>query len=242
MPSAFIPIVLLAEATGLVVLGLVITWMVKYQDGFALDRTSKEFNLHPVFMILGFLFLNANALMTYRVLGNAFNRTAVKIIHLLFQALAVACASFGLSCVFHFHNAMGYANLYSLHSWLGITTFAFFSLQLILGFVAFVIFGIFAPSSSVTFRKVYLHLHVYGGALIFIMAGVTSMLGTAEFISFKIPTYATLPPQGVLANVLGAFIAIFVALVCYILYNTKYKASAVQSANPYEEQINIEKD
>jgi lysylphosphatidylglycerol synthetase-like protein (DUF2156 family) len=82
---------------------------------------------------------------------------------------------------------------------------------------------------------------VYGGALIFVMAGVTALLGTAEFISFKILNYSALPPQAVLANVLGVFIAVFAALVCYILYNETYKASSGQP-NSYEQQINIEKD
>ncbi|XP_022090682.1 cytochrome b561-like [Acanthaster planci] len=241
MVSAFMPLVLLAEAVGLVVVGLVIAWMVVYQDGFALDRSSKEFNLHPVFMVLGLLFLNANALMTYRIIGNFLNRTVVKIIHLILQTLAVVFASFALACVFHFHNASGFANLYSLHSWVGIATFAFFCVQLILGFLAFIIGGYFLPSSTEYLRKVYLHVHVYGGALIFLMAAATSLLGTAEFISFKIKNYSELPAQGVLANVLGGFIVFFVALVCYILYNEKYKASAPQSP-PYEQQINIEKD
>ena len=60
-----------------------------------------------------------------------------------------------------------------------------FPLQLILGFVMFLIMAIFAPMSTTNIRKVYLHLHVYGGVLIFIMAGVTSLLGTAEKISFN---------------------------------------------------------
>ncbi len=238
MPSTLTLVVLLvlAELVGLITVGLGITWFAKYGGGFALDKSGKEFNLHPVFMVLGFLFFNANSLMTYRVLGNNINRLFVKIVHFLLQLVALVCASFGLACVFQVFNANGHTHMYSLHSWLGIATFVFFCLQLLLGLSLFLIVPVWTPNSMTSLRKFYLHFHVYGGVLIFVMSGASSLIGTAEEISFK--NYSELPPVAVVANLFGIFTVIFVGLVCYILFTDKLKPAA-NTDSEYTQQMNV---
>ncbi|XP_071802925.1 plasma membrane ascorbate-dependent reductase CYBRD1-like [Asterias amurensis] len=236
---SLVVLLLLVELVGLTVVGLGITWFAKYGGGFALDKTGKEFNLHPVFMALGFLFFNGNSLMTYRILGNNVHRLFAKIVHFLLQLVALICASFGLACVFQFHNANSIPNMYSLHSWLGIATYSFFCLQLLLGLTLFLIMAVFSPNSMTNLRKFYLHFHVYGGVLIFVMAGAASLLGTAEKISFSIQKYSQLPPVAIVANFFGVFTILFVGLVCYVLYSDKFK-TAPNTDREYREQINVE--
>merc|ERR1712243_197341 len=87
-------------------------------------------------MVIGLVFLYGEATLLYRVLKNT-NKLAVKIIHAAFHVLAFVCAVIGLVAVFNFHNVQGYPNLYSIHSWCGLTTVVMFGLQLCLGFTGF---------------------------------------------------------------------------------------------------------
>jgi cytochrome b-561 len=53
----------------------------------------------------------------------------LKIAHGLIQIIGFVALVVGLQAVFDFHNAKGIANLYSLHSWLGISTVFLFACQ-----------------------------------------------------------------------------------------------------------------
>ena len=57
------------------------------------------------------------------------NKTAVKVIHLLMQLVALICACVGLKAVFSNHIKNGIPNLYSMHSWVGLTAFVLFTFQ-----------------------------------------------------------------------------------------------------------------
>ena len=57
---AFYILVGIAEAIGLISIAMVVIWMKHYRGGFAWDGSGKEFNYHPVFMVLALVFLNGN--------------------------------------------------------------------------------------------------------------------------------------------------------------------------------------
>ena len=57
------------------------------------------------------------------------NKFVVKLVHFVLQLVAFGIAVWGLKAVFDFHNHMHYSNLYSLHSWCGLTTVVLFGLQ-----------------------------------------------------------------------------------------------------------------
>ncbi len=50
----------IAEVFGVVAVGVTVIWMAHYRGGFAWDGSAKEFNYHPIFMVLGFVFLYGN--------------------------------------------------------------------------------------------------------------------------------------------------------------------------------------
>lgn len=52
-----------------------------------------------------------------------------KFIHMVLHLIAITLGIIGIYAVFKFHNASGIANMYSLHSWLGIVTFCLYGLQ-----------------------------------------------------------------------------------------------------------------
>ena len=56
----------------------------------------------------------------------------VKLVHFVLQLVAFAIAVWGMKAVFDFHNHMKYSNLYSLHSWCGLTTVILFGCQALL--------------------------------------------------------------------------------------------------------------
>ena len=53
-------LVWIAEIVGILAVILVIIWMSHFRGGFAWDGSGKEFNYHPVFMVVGMVFLYGN--------------------------------------------------------------------------------------------------------------------------------------------------------------------------------------
>jgi cytochrome b-561 len=52
-----------------------------------------------------------------------------KLIHLTLHAIAIVLGAVGIYCAFKNHNESGIANLYSLHSWLGIGAISLYGIQ-----------------------------------------------------------------------------------------------------------------
>ena len=55
--------VLLLECFGIGILVMVGVWTGHYRGGFAWDGTGKEFNYHPLFMIVSMIFLNSQGII-----------------------------------------------------------------------------------------------------------------------------------------------------------------------------------
>lgn len=77
-----------------------------------------------------FLFASSG-ILAYRVFRND-RKLYIKILHASMHVAALIFASVGLKAVFDSHNNSGNANLYSLHSWLGLTVVIAFGLQVCL--------------------------------------------------------------------------------------------------------------
>jgi len=69
--------------------------------------------------------------MIYKVFPKL-NHDTAKLTHLILHAIATVLGAFGIYCAFKFHNDSGIANLYSLHSWLGIGTISLYGIQVTL--------------------------------------------------------------------------------------------------------------
>ena len=67
-------------------------------------------------------------MIVYRVLRHQ-DKFMVKVVHFILQAVAFAFIVCGLQAVFNFHNAAKIPNMYTLHSWCGLSTVILFSLQ-----------------------------------------------------------------------------------------------------------------
>ncbi|XP_061702940.1 transmembrane ascorbate-dependent reductase CYB561 isoform X1 [Syngnathoides biaculeatus] len=205
-------------------------WMGHYQGGFAWDGTQQEFNLHPLCMVLGLVFLQGDAILVYRVFHNEAKKN-VKVLHGVIHLLALIISIVGIVAVFDSHRAAKYPNMYSLHSWCGMATIVLFSVQWVMGLLFFLF-----PVASSWLRAMYLPVHTFCGLGLLAMAVGTSLLGITEKLLFSImSTYSSFPPEGVLANVLGILLVCFGVLLCYIITREEYR----RPLNPEEESLAV---
>ena len=102
----------------------------------------------------------------------------------------------GLVAVFKSHNSSvstggdPYANLTSLHSWIGICTVVLFCQNYLMGILHFVL-----PYLSVDLRKLYMPFHVFLGRTAFIIACCAALTGIMEKNTFKGCGYSVTKPD-----------------------------------------------
>uniref|UniRef100_A0A0D6R5N5 Cytochrome b561 domain-containing protein n=1 Tax=Araucaria cunninghamii TaxID=56994 RepID=A0A0D6R5N5_ARACU len=173
------PFTWLVHMLGVVGIVLVLVWNIYFRGGLAFVSTNKAqiFNIHPVLMFIGYIFLASEAILAYKVLpGSKFVK---KVVHLSLHLIALALGIVGIYAAFKFHNESGIVNLYSWHSWLGLGTICLFAIQWLVGFFSF-----FFPSAPDSVRASILPWHVLFGLLIYLFAIATAELGFLEKLTF----------------------------------------------------------
>lgn len=219
-----------SQLLGLACVVITGVWMGHYRGGYAWDGSAQEFNVHPLCMVLGLVFLYGDAILVYRVFRNE-NKRTVKILHALIHVMALIISIVGLVAVFDFHAKAKIPDMYSLHSWCGMLTFVLFCLQWLMGLSLFLF-----PGASPWLRSWYLSLHVFFGLAIFALAVATCLLGITEKLLFSITsTYSKFAPEGVLANTLGLLLVVFGVLVGYIVTREEFR----RPPHPEEEALSM---
>ncbi|XP_045670312.1 transmembrane ascorbate-dependent reductase CYB561 isoform X2 [Ursus americanus] len=216
-PGALPYYVAFSQLLGLTVVAMTGAWLGLYRGGIAWEG-ALQFNVHPLCMVIGLIFLQGDALLVYRVFRNEAKRTT-KVLHGLLHVFAFIIALVGLVAVFDYHRKKGYADLYSLHSWCGILVCILFFVQWLVGFSFFLF-----PGASFSLRGRYRPQHVFFGATIFLLSVGTALLGLKEALLFKLGAkYSTFGAEGVLGNVLGLLLVGFGGTVLYILRRSDWK-------------------
>ncbi|XP_047321378.1 transmembrane ascorbate ferrireductase 1-like [Impatiens glandulifera] len=174
-----LPVSIIAHVLAVAGAVLVLVWCIHFRGGLAWEATNKSliFNIHPVLMLIGFIILGGEAIMSYR--GLPFKKETKKLIHLVLHGTALILGIIGIYTAFKFHNESNIANLYSLHSWIGLGVIIVYALQWIYGFVVF-----FYPGGAPWFRGESLPWHVLVGIIVFILAVLTAALGFLEKLTF----------------------------------------------------------
>lgn len=127
--------------------------------------------------------------------------------------------------VFDFHNAAKIPNMYSLHSWVGLTALILYGLQLVLGVGMYLM-----PFTPASWRAAFMPLHVYGGLFIFTSVIAVALMGITEKLIFSLsnPKYNNSPPEAIFVNVLGLLLVVFGALILWIATRKSWKRPSEQ--------------
>ncbi|KAG4984192.1 hypothetical protein AAZX31_10G223400 [Glycine max] len=174
-----LPLTYVAHVLAVVASVLVVVWVVNFRGGLAWDSDNKSliFNIHPVLIVIGLLVHGGEAIISYKAFP--LKKEVKKLIHLVFHAIALILGIVGIYTAFKFHNESGIANLYSLHSWLGIGVIVLYGIQWIYGFVIF-----FFPGGTPDIRRASLPWHALFGLFVFVLAVGTAALGFLEKLTF----------------------------------------------------------
>ena len=207
---------------GVVTAILVLIWTISFRGGLAWSSSDKSliFNLHPVFMAIGFIVLGGEAIISYKCLP--LKKAEKKLVHLVLHAIALVLGIIGTYTAFKYHNESNIANLYSVHSWIGIGVLVLYGLQWICGFIVF-----FYPGGSPSIRSESLPWHVVLGTFVYILAILTAVLGYLEKLTF-------LEVAGVEKYGSEAFLVNFSALVA-VLYGTFVILTTLSHAPPEDD-------
>lgn len=216
---------LLCFVLGVACVVCVCVWSSAWRGGFAWDGTTLQFNWHPVLMVTGLVVLYGNGAVLYRIpLTWGQNKLPWKLLHAALMLLALVLSIVGLCAVFDFHNANHTANLYSLHSWIGIAAVALFAVQWVGGMAGFLL-----PCSPVSLRKLLKPIHVWMGGSILALSIAACISGINEKLFFVLKgangtkPYSALPHEALLGNSLGVLIVAFGLVVLKILSTREWQ-------------------
>lgn len=234
-----------ARAIMLLMLVLVVHWIYTYLGGLALapenkdtdsNDTSKLFNWHPILMYLGFGVFMSEAVLAYQapVLGNL-SRSTKKVVHVTAHTLASVCIVCGLVAVFKSHSLkrpMPIPDLYSPHSWLGLTTVVLGALQLCLGLYAYV-----WPKFHIAVRIALGPVHRFLGITTWVLALSTMAAGFQEKVTF-LQTGMKLSGDQLYSDVIripALLMLLLFFLGTTVLYHLVPVAQPIVSEEPVEE-------
>ncbi|ERL90266.1 hypothetical protein D910_07618 [Dendroctonus ponderosae] len=201
---------------------LVLFWLLHYRGGFAWHSDLKrEFNWHPLLMILSMVFLYSQAILIYRT-GRNIPKLKLKIIHGSIHLMAFILSVIGLKAVFDTHNLATppIANLYSMHSWIGLITVIIFAMQVsfifrvkfLSGFLSFLY-----PGLSPSLRKALMPVHVVIGLSAFVMGLISSITGLTEKAFFTLDAkYSAFVPEAFVFNFIALITTFYGLLVLYL--------------------------
>ncbi|CAN9497768.1 unnamed protein product [Ophioblennius macclurei] len=215
-----------AVAAGFVSIVFVLRWVLHFKEGLAWDGGLAEFNWHPVLMVIGFVVLQGIAIIVYRLPWTwRCSKLLMKFIHAGLNLLAFILAVVSTVAVFDFHNYANIPNMYSLHSWLGLSVVILYGLQIVLGVGMYLI-----PVTPVSWRAAFMPLHVYSGLFLFTSVIAVALMGITEKLIFGLsnPKYKDSPPEAIFVNVLGVLLVVFGGLILWIATRTSWKRPSDQ--------------
>ncbi|CAD5215546.1 unnamed protein product [Bursaphelenchus okinawaensis] len=230
----------LSQVLGVCVVMTVVLWMGGYNEGgysWAADP-ERQFHYHPTFMAMGLVFLYGEAILVYRVFRKESKRFT-KLLHLTLHSLVFIFTVISLRAVWDSHdyhkdsqgNLAPIPNLYSLHSWIGLSSVILYCIQFVLGFSVF-----FFPGFAMEVRRFILPFHQLFGLLIFVGIGAVALSGISERAAWKHTCWTkdgVFCGQQAMSNFFGLFVIGYVATVVFIVANPRWKRQPL----PEEEML-----
>nr|XP_033800725.1 cytochrome b reductase 1 isoform X3 [Geotrypetes seraphini] len=222
--GCFVFCLLAALLAGFLSFLFVLVWVLHWREGLGWDGASAEFNWHPLLIVTGFVVLQGSAIVVYRLPWTwRCSKFLMKCIHAGLHLTVLILAIVSLVAVFDFHNTQNIPNMYSMHSWTGLTAVVLYGVQVLIGLLVYLF-----PFAPVTLRATLLPFHVFSGLLIFGAGIATALMGITEKLIFALSrsynqSYSQSPPEALFVNFLGAFILIFGAFVFWMVTQPQWK-------------------
>ncbi|XP_057810227.1 transmembrane ascorbate ferrireductase 2-like isoform X2 [Salvia miltiorrhiza] len=207
---------MLAHLVAAALITLVLVWLLHFRGGLAFksDNKAKIFNLHPLLMIIGFVLFSGEAMMAYKTVPA--NRKRQKVFHLVVHLIALLAGILGVYAVFDYHKQSKIIHLYTLHSWLGITTISLFAFQWVVSLLTF-----WYPGAQESAKGRLSRWHVVVGVPIFAMMILSAETGVVEkFIFLGLRRNQ----EALILNLIGLFIFIFALSVALTLALPRYNS------------------
>eukprot|EP00803_Ostreobium_quekettii_P001258 evm.model.scf_828EXC.2 EVM.evm.TU.scf_828EXC.2 scf_828EXC:17612-20263(+) len=164
----------------LAVLVLMSVWLSAYCDGFGVKKPEKIFSWHPLLMTIVFAVFMTESVLMYRAWGFKDSLLA-KWLHGSLHTCSVVLVALAWVAVFKYHNSSRHIpNLYSVHSYLGITTTALLVFQWLVGVMSF---G--WPRMKDDHRAAYTPVHVALGLGVYFTGLATMLVGIQQKTTFE---------------------------------------------------------
>mmetsp|Transcript_16728 Transcript_16728/g.27962 ORF Transcript_16728/g.27962 Transcript_16728/m.27962 type:complete len:272 (-) Transcript_16728:323-1138(-) len=187
--------VITARLLGALAVILTLIWVTgtninaKYLGG--LNSRELVFNWHPLMMVLGLCCFLTNGITAFRFSNSAshYNR---KFMHVSWYLLAIIAVIVGLLAVFKSHERKPTANLYSIHSWIGLATLSMFGVNFLLGIISYLQPWWRIPESV---KEAYKPIHILTGGLTVCFAFMALETGLLEKNTFLGCSYAVTTPD-----------------------------------------------
>lgn len=217
----YLGVFMVALISALVGLVLLFIWMLHFRQvtGFGLTEAGKLANLHPILMYIFMVSLNMYAILIYRT-HYYLPKDKLKWAHAILSGGNIVMSLLGVLAMYKSHLMAGLANFYSLHSWIGVTTNAFYLLQFIAGFIAFL-----RPGLAPSIRAKMMPWHRKMGTVILVLAAMAAITGIAELVIFqdgdKHP-YSKFEPITYIANFAGMSVVIMTIATVYLVTASHY--------------------
>jgi hypothetical protein len=164
---------------------LLIAWVKNPQSHAGLGGYNAReliFNYHPTLMYSAFILGSFSAAMSYRILP--FAKYITKSIHATLHTAAIICIALGITAVVSANNYKSHsetnsfsANLFSLHSFIGLGAVGVYVMNYLFGVIHYV------PSVklvSVHLRRNYMPYHVFFGTFALVAAAIAVQTGITE--------------------------------------------------------------
>jgi len=202
-----------------------------YHGGFGPGLQWKEqgrgnfgnMNYHGVLMTYGFVFLQGEALLAFRLFRHE-TKIFSKVLHFFTHMLALAVIGTGIGAIVNSKNIGAQKHMYTFHSWIGVGLVACYGSQFIMGFVNFVF-----PRTSNMIRAAFMPFHRAFGAAIFGVSAAQVMSGEMEFFRIKAPNqpcFETLlcpRREGIILNMTMVALVFYTASVLYLVLRSDYR-------------------
>ncbi|KAH8876102.1 Cytochrome b561 [Schistosoma japonicum] len=210
-PKSFIYLVIASQIFGLLAVVLTAIWLGKFWGGFSWTEPRQIFNYHVLFSVLGLVFLYGDSILVFRVF-RSYRKLPVKILHAVLHILAFLFGVLGIKAAFDMHNALSIPNLYSLHSWLGITAIVWVG-----GLIGFLV-----PQTPQIARSKLLPIHVTFGSFLYLLMIGVCISGITEKNFFS-KNYSVLNARELIGNLIGVVLVIFGGLIFYLTHHPNYR-------------------